>query len=179
MKADQSRRRVRLDHMTADEVMTPSGESNHHWTTGDLAFLRANSSLGAQALSDLMERSLWSVKNAAHRHRISLRRTGSRRGAILGQPRGCSVCAELRSDVMTGKVDQELLARRVEVERHASMCPDCGRRPAQVAKSGLCRICHSQRLSEAHLEQLDELDSRRALWSSRQALHRARVEVEA
>lgn len=138
--------------------------------------MRANSELGALELAAIMGRSVSSVKAAANRHRISLRRRGVRRGLILGQPRSCSLDARIREDVVSGKVSADVICRRMEIERDAATCPDCGRRPATVSRTGLCLICHNKRLAEAHLDVLEEIDSRRALWSSRQALCRARRE---
>ena len=78
---------------------------------------------------------------------------------------------------MTGRVSAEVVCRRLEVERQASTCPDCGRRPATVATTGLCVVCHRRALTEAHHQILEEIDAERALRSSRQALCRARAEV--
>jgi len=149
------------------------------WTTGDLRRLRASAHLGAHEAARLLGRSVNSVKMAANRHRISLRRRGSRRGLVLGQPRGVSIAAQIRGDIVSGRVDAEILARRMAITPDAPLCPCCGYREAEVPSSGWCLPCHMRRLSEAHLQALEDIDSQRALWVSRQTLLRARKAAQA
>jgi hypothetical protein len=136
--------------------------------------MREHARLGAVEVARRLGRSVSSVRSMAKRQRISLRSSGERRGLILGQPRGTSVSEQLRSDVVSGRVDAELLARRMALVQAAETCPCCGRRPIEVHTTGFCLVCHKDRLSSAHLDEVEKLDAQRALWSSRQALCRAR-----
>ena len=151
------------------------------WTGADIAFLRRNAELGAGAIALHLGRSVGSVKQEAQRLRISLRRPGERRGSVLGQPRGVSVCR--------GELSQEMLewmrasgvdpiAGRRELEESVGLCPRCAARPARVLSSGLCTVCHLHDLAAAHREELAEelavQEAQRDLWAARQELCRAR-----
>lgn len=136
--------------------------------------LRTHAEQGAQALAQLLGRSVRSVKNAAYRQRISLRPQGERRGLVLGQPRGVGIKAAIRADVIDGRVDAAAMARRMQLDADASLCPSCARRPATVTTTGLCDVCHLDRLTRAHLDEVEKLDAQRALDASRQTLCRAR-----
>ena len=144
------------------------------WTSLEIAHLRTNASLGAAELAGQLGRSVSSVRSAAHRHGISLRTPGSRRGTVLGQPRGVRLSGALREDLVGGTVDATLIAERMRIDAEGSLCPSCGRRPQRVSRSGKCRICHLEDLRAHHLECIDELDAQRALLTSRKALERAR-----
>ena len=120
--------------------------SKRAWTTTELVCLRENRELGAAALAELLDRSLWSVKRAAYRQRISLRRPGDARGHVLGQPRALQLSAGAREAI---RAAPDLYAERLRVSRDSSLCPECAYRPIQVESSGLCRSCHAE-----HLEQL-------------------------
>lgn len=144
------------------------------WTTADIRYLREHASLGATELARRMDRTPAAVKRAASRHRISLRRQGSRCGSVLGQPRGVSLRRELRRDLVSGRVDPELIARRLRLDEGETLCPVCVARPVRVASTGLCRVCHLRRLAELHREAIDELEAQRELWTARQQLKRAR-----
>ena len=157
------------------EKFVPSSGVSKEWTTTEARWLEANAHLGALELARLSGRSEDSIRGAAYRFRLSLRRPGSKRGTVLGQARGMSLRGEaVRDDILAGKVDPALLARRMRIDREAALCPSCGKRPQRVEASGLCLVCHRDRLTELHLEALEEHDAERALWSSRQALKRAR-----
>lgn len=136
------------------------------WTTGELTLLREYACLGAREVAARLGRSVGSVKAAAYRHRISLRRAGSRRGLILGQPRGVSLRAEVRNELVCGRRD-ELLERRARLDAEAQLCPVCGMRP-QRTSAGFCLACTLDRQT-AHYEELlaDQAALRRA-WSARQ-----------
>ena len=149
------------------------GDTATPWTTTDLRLLKAESSLGAVKLSELLGRSVSSVEAAAHRQRISLRRSGCRRGSVLGQPRGVSLLPALRSDLIDPKI-AELVAQRMKVNQDAPLCPRCAARTIRVESTGLCVVCHRQVLAEAHREVLAEISSQQALWAARQDLQRAR-----
>lgn len=144
------------------------------WTSLELHTVRENANLGAEHLAVLLGRSVNCVRLMASRQRISLRAAGERRGLVLGQPRGESIVAQIREDIVSGRVDAEVLAQRMALLQDAALCPCCGHRSVEVRSSGFCLKCHWDRLSAAHLLELEKLDSHRALWSSRQALCRAR-----
>lgn len=144
------------------------------WTTTDIRYLREHASLGASELASRMGRTPAAVKRAASRFRISLRRPGSRRGSVLGQPRGVSLRRELRADLVSGRIDQDLLAKRLRLDAEAALCPLCAARPIRVASTGLCRVCHLRELAELHREAIEEFEAQRELWTARQQLKRAR-----
>jgi len=152
----------------------PCRASSRPWTTRELAELREHAHLGAAAAAEKLGRSVASVKAAAHRHVITLRRPGCRCGSILGQPRGMALSAAIRAGVASGRVDAALMLARVTLDREAPLCPSCGRRPQRVDSTGLCLVCHREALVAKHLEALEELDALRAMWSTRQALKRER-----
>ena len=66
------------------------------------------------------------------------------------------------------------MAERLALDRERELCPWCGTRPIRVVSSGTCQPCHVRRLAETHAEALAEIDARRALWTERQRLKRAR-----
>ena len=144
------------------------------WTTGDIAFLRANAGLGAAELSRLMERSVWSVRQAAYRNRISLRRRGERRGTLLGQDRGLRLADVLPPEATADRKLAALVLARQRIDERAELCPSCCVRPVRVRSTGLCVPCHRRRLAEVHRELLAEREATRELWQSRQALKRER-----
>ena len=57
------------------------------WTSKEIARLRRDRELGAAELARLLGHSVHSVKMAAYRQRITLRRPGERGGHLLGQAR--------------------------------------------------------------------------------------------
>ncbi|MGO8683066.1 MAG: hypothetical protein ACLQUT_00570 [Thermoleophilia bacterium] len=155
--------------------MTTNGDNKEHpWTTGEVAILRRNGHLGAAALAAMLGRSQASVTSAARRFRISLRRQGSRRGSVLGQPRGVSLRSEVRVSLASDRLLAALVVKRMQVDRDADLCPFCGRRPIVNHSTGLCAVCHVRKLTEAHRDALAELEARRELDAAKQMLHRAR-----
>lgn len=126
------------------------------WTSLEIERLRANRELGAVALAELLGRSVWSVKRAAYRFRISLRRPGDARGHVLGQPRALSLSGELRKAIGAAP---DLYAERLRVSREAALCPSCTCRPTQVETSGLCRRCHARHLEELYRDAAGELET--------------------
>jgi hypothetical protein len=151
------------------------------WSTGDYAQLRANAHLGAEAIAAIVGRSVWSVRNAARRQRISLRRTGERRGKVLGEQRAGSWSGELAAarisqaagDVNGTVVEQHLehVAAAMRGER-APLCPACVSRPVTRARTGLCEVCHRHALAEAHRHASAQADAQRAYWTAKQQAHR-------
>ena len=149
------------------------------WSGKDISYLRRNRTLGAAELSVRLGKTVPAVKGMALRLRISLRRPRSRRGLVLGQPRTVSLRGAVHGDIVSGRVDGELIAARIALTEEAETCPCCGRRPVEVRSTGFCLVCHRDRLIAAHLDEVEKLDSQRALWSSRQALCRARRTAQA
>ncbi len=149
------------------------------WTSLELRAMREHAHLGIEAVALLLGRSATSVRLQSARFRISLRTEGERRGLVLGQPRGQAILPRIRGDIMDGTVSDEAIAARMALSRDAALCPVCARRPIEVASSGWCLPCHRERLVSAHLAELEVIDSQRSLWSSRQALCRARKSAEA
>jgi hypothetical protein len=147
---------------------------NISWTTSEVRILRDNARLGAVAVAALLGRSISSVEMAAYRHRISLRRTGCRRGSVLGQPRGFSLAAAMRTALVDNPRLADLTARRMTIDRAAELCPHCCLRPIEVVTTGLCAPCHLRSLAEAHREAIEIVRAQRELWASRQELKRAR-----
>lgn len=142
------------------------------WTTADVTFLRKHAHLGVAEVSRLMGRSVGSVKEAARRHRISLRRRGERRGILLGQPRHFRL-----RELLPAEVDREtaaLILTRQQLDEEAELCPSCGYRLATVRQTGLCLPCHKRRLAEAHREIAAELEATRDHWQAKQQSKRAR-----
>lgn len=163
--------------MAHSEIVTLSRDS-FPWTTKELSRLREVARLGAAGAARTLGRSVHSVKSAAKRHRISLRRPGSRRGRVLGEARGLTLPAEIRDDFLTGTVDAGLVARRVQTDGDAEMCPCCGRRPRRVRATGLCTVCHRERIIERHRECIDELVAKRQVDRLKQQKHRLRSGAE-
>ena len=149
------------------------------WTSSEIATLRSNASRGAAECALLLGRSIGSVKQAAHRHRISLRRSGSRSGTMLGQPRGIALKSRMREQLLDGTVDPELVAARMRMDTAAQLCPSCTFRPVRVRATGLCRVCHLAHLTARHREVLAEHESQRELWQARQQLKRSRDRAQA
>ena len=95
--------------------------------------------------------------------------------SALGQPRGVSPRRGLRDDLAAGRVDPEVLARRMKTDAAAELHPLCVARPIRVTATGLCRVCHLRELAEAHREAIEELEAQRGLRAARQQLKRART----
>ena len=156
------------------------------WNSRAVRILETHASNGATLISEQSEclfgdyRSVDAIKSAAKRHRISLRREGCKRGLILGQPRGVPIAElpdlqrELRERHLAGDTELELLEQRVAHDRRTPppVCPSCGSRLVRVDASGLCRVCHVERLVEAHEERLTELKAQSVLWVAQQRVSR-------
>jgi hypothetical protein len=157
------------------------------WTSRQLDELRRVAPLGQQAAADILGRSVWSVKQAAYRHGISLRQTGSRAGRLLGQPNGTSyadaraaadharLVGQLRAELAAGAFTLDDLDRALEaIDAGVPLCPMCGRNPADRPKEGICTACHNRRLEAAHLAALDSHEAQQGLWRARQNRSRAK-----
>jgi hypothetical protein len=78
---------------------------------------------------------------------------------------------------VSGVVDAQVLARRMQPDRVAALCQRCATRPMRVLAAGLCPACHLEALAAVHREALKELEAQRALWVARQQLQRAKVQA--
>lgn len=161
------------------------------WTSKEVARLRELAPLGADAAADELDRSVWSVKNAARRHRISLRRPGSRRGLILGQPRAVSfaaarddahraqILAAIRADILTGRLDRDWIEKRTRwyerwLAAGSPLCMECMARPLEHDRTERCGPCHLRFLAEQHRNDTSRADARKAHQRERQASSRRR-----
>lgn len=145
------------------------------WTSTEVQEMRRMAPLGAEAVAEVLERSVRSVRQQAHRLRISLRRTGERRGMILGQPRGRTLDPALREAVIAGVADParaESLGIAKVLGR--SDCPACGTRPAEVASSGFCQRCHLEALALGHAMEADTAAAQRKVDRERQRKSRSK-----
>jgi hypothetical protein len=145
------------------------------WTTQELQQLRDHAHLGAEAVAELLDRTVRSVQVRAARDRISLRRPGEARGALLGQPRGVQLSSEphlaaLRVSVLASGGD---LGQLPQLRRDARLCPSCGAHYATTS-SGFCQPCYMGRLAAAYSEQQATRTMERKLWQLRQDASRAR-----
>lgn len=159
------------------------------WTSQEISLLRKNAHLGAVYVSTVLGRSVASVRRQAHRHRISLRADGERRGIVLGQPAGTRWAAQvkagvpierlelLREQMLAGEVDMGALEAKVREHVHGKtrpLCPSCSERPQERWQTGLCEICHWRELARAHRLEADRASARRDLDAARQEASRAR-----
>lgn len=136
------------------------------WTSKEIALLREHSSEGAAACARVLGRSVGSVKMAAHRQRISLRRPKCRAGRLLGQQKNVSLRREVRETLVHGRRD-ELVAERMRLDAEAELCPACGRRP-QRTSSGFCTACATERMVTLYEEITADAEQMRRLWAARQ-----------
>lgn len=141
---------------------------------------------GAEACAEALDRSVASVKHKCAELRISLRRSGSKRGLVMGQPRSVSLASdnrltELRELVLAGKVDMSAVLERVELSTAPDVviCPSCGKRPAQPrSRFGLCAVCHKEELVVALNDQLRLIKTKKAQQKAWQDIHRAKAKLE-
>jgi hypothetical protein len=148
------------------------------WTTAELTLLRERAHDGAAAVADLLGRSVVSVKKAAQRHRVSLRRPGVTCGLVLNQPRDVKLSGEFRDAIAKGRIGPNAIAERMELAKTAEICPACGKRPVTMTSTGWCRPCHLSHLADAQRELLYELEAQREPWQVRQSLKRAKDAAE-
>ena len=147
------------------------------WRVFELTTMRRHGCEGAEIVAGLLQRSVSSVRCAASRYGISLRVT--RRGAVLGQPRGIrvedlpQVLRDLRERHLAGDDELAELERIVRSGRSETLCPLCGLRPA-TPTNGVCLTCHTRELTAAHEQRLEELAAVRSLATAQQQISRAR-----
>jgi hypothetical protein len=146
------------------------------WTTADVAVLRTEAHRGAAWLASRLGRTEKSIRRAAERHRVSLRRPGVRRGLVLGQPAGTSWATStagrahaIRQDALDAGLDLGDLEERAREIVHGDqlLCPMCARR-TQHPRHGVCRPCWMRALAEAHDDVKAERAAQRDLWAARQ-----------
>jgi hypothetical protein len=165
-----------------DPDQLPGHAQQRPWTSNEVAQLREWATLGAEAIAELMERPVWSIRMQARRQRISLRRHGEKRGRFLGQPNGLSIGSEanrahfwqvMREDVLAGRVDVARMERRIKlILRGKDPCPACGDRPIENEITGFCLDCHLRTLAEAHAMEQGTAGAERVLNRERQRKHR-------
>ena len=157
------------------------------WGTDEVRTLREHASQGAVVVAIMLGRSEHSVRQAAKRYRISLRRKGERRGLILGQTGrwadGAQTGADptrlavIREEVLAGVVDIAALEQRVRDAVHGPrrpICPSCCQREQERPSTGLCEVCHLRELARAHRDEVERREARRELWQARQEKSRRR-----
>ena len=127
------------------------------WTSKEIARLRRDGELGAEELARLLGRSVSSVKTAAYRHRITLRRPDERGGHLLGQARKACLPPEERARA----IGDPVFLRRAAAARDGALCPDCGRRPVEVAATGFCGVCTTRFIDRLASDRGYELDTAR------------------
>jgi hypothetical protein len=147
------------------------------WSTSELRELRelAEAGIGVEAIAAALERTSGAVRQQASRHRISLRKAGERRGSIMGELPHRRLEPELREAVFLGVTDPRSAERRSRAG--GELCPGCAVRPSNT-RSGLCDVCHLQRLIQGHRDELAvagarlELDAARAMKYRQRKQHR-------
>lgn len=124
------------------------------WTTKELDVLRAFAPLGVDAVASLLERSQASVSTKARELHVSLKAT--------------------EGDVDLGVLPARLLTW-VRATPSLRICPMCARRLALMQSTGLCRVCHLDRLIELRREELDVVIRQKRLDKIRQDKRRVRI----
>ena len=153
------------------------------WTSQELATMKAHAKEGAEVIAGLTGRTVSSVKAAAIRHRVSLRKRRERRGKVMGESRKGSLTADglghIRADVLTGSLSGQRLtdhlgavAAEMRGERVA-LCPQCAKNPIERQDTGLCRTCHNRAVLEAYQRADTERNAIREVATARQQRHRA------
>lgn len=155
------------------------------WTSREIATLRACAARGARSLAEDLDRTVASVKAKAHEQGISLRRKGSRRGLVLGQPRGMRLSEvapadEVRTLVASGRIDMAVVAERMRLDAvgELALCPSCGKRPATNRRTGFCEVCYKRLLSKHLMDELAVWEAQRDQWVAQQLVSRARRWVQ-
>lgn len=137
--------------------------------------MREHGHLGIAQVSELLGRSESSVRAAAHRHGISLRRPGTLCGLVVGQNRAVSLRRAAPTSGPAALRFAEATARRLQLVETAALCPCCGKRSASPhLGSGWCETCHKTNLADAQRETRDAIDAQRDLWAARQSVQRGR-----
>ena len=123
------------------------------WTTTEEQVLRHFATLGVDGVSQLLERSHSSVKDRARAINVSLVKTDNDIDLQLTPAR---------------------ILRYVRQSPTFQLCPMCGQRLAMMVTTGMCRVCHLDRLIDIRNEQLDVIARERRLTKLRQDKKRMR-----
>ena len=143
------------------------------WSVRDINDLRRNAALGADTLAHLLSRTPNAIRLQAAKLRISLRRTGERRGRVLGQTTNSPLPPGWRDLAITDPTTATALAQ--DALTTAPLCPRCTTWP-QAPRLGICRVCHTHALAEAHRHAQALATAKRDLDQARQAKHRTLTE---
>ena len=156
------------------------------WTTAEITHLTQHSHLGAKHLAIELDRSERSIRLKAAELGISLRQPGSRRGILIGQPRGTKWTDQpevmgrdrltrIREDILAGKLHLPTILAQIrrQLEQPLDLCPKCTSRAVDRPQTGLCQVCHLRELARGHRDEDDLQDAKRELWRARQERSRA------
>lgn len=124
------------------------------WTTAEVKALRLVARLGKHGAATLLARSP---------------------GSVAAKAREIGVVLVETNDALA--VDGEVVALLTRIRETPGLvvCPMCARRYATVKQTGLCRVCHLDRLIGLHREQSDIDDRQRTLAAFRQEKRRRRL----
>lgn len=158
-----------LNPMTETSGNNPTAMNRGPWTSNEITTLRNNAHHGATHIANLLNRTPWSVRRAAHRLRISLRPPGEHRGRILGETHPGQLPRPVRATYLANPD----LATTVHAELHQALtnppplCPLCARwevRPGHET----CRVCELDALTAAHHRKMAEERAQRRVDALRQ-----------
>lgn len=124
------------------------------WTTTEIQVLKHFASLGAEGVAELLERSKSSVESKARDIGVSLKAS--------------------KEDIDLRTTPARLL-RYVRRSPQLQLCPMCGVRLAMMTSTGICRVCHLDRLIELRAEQLEIVAREKRLAALRQDKKRLRI----
>lgn len=124
------------------------------WTTTEERVLVHFAALGADGLAQILERSKSSVKSKAEALGISL---------------------EADQESIDLRLTPANLLRYVHRSPELQLCPMCGVRLAMMTSTGICRVCHLDRLIELRLEQIEVVAREKRLARLRQDKKRLEV----
>ena len=157
------------------------------WTSTELDTLRKHAHEGATVCAMLLDRTTASVRRQAQAMRISLRRSGSKAGRLLGQPAGVSLtelrqaaanparAEEILTALRNGEIPTVIITQAQAIgHNQLPLCPGCTRNHIDHKPSGLCRACYLRGLAAAHQAHTDATQAQRDLWQARQAAKRAK-----
>lgn len=77
--------------------------------------------------------------------------------------------------IARGDLTLEEALERARTGLDAELCPACGCRAIETERSGLCRVCHTRRLTDAALDRLTEVAALRDYNVAKTATKRARI----
>jgi len=121
------------------------------WTIGELHALVALADHGTREVATMLGRSPESVRCKAKQIHISVRRT-----------------TKIHDPDLTLAAVERIGATRPEI-----LCPACGARLATIVTSGLCGVCHKQRLIDGHRQRQAEIHEADAERQRQQEIDRA------